>query len=128
MTGITIEGKQYTLRFDLTAMEAIEDELGGMDEMYAAMRGGKRVKALRTVFAAMANSGAAYEGVPGNVTGQEIMRLTVAEMNGLMALIETEIRKSGRTKIKEEDDAPDGAILDASEEDEKEKNGATGDR
>lgn len=128
MTGITIEGKQYTLRFDLTAMEAIEEEYGRLENMFAEMRGGRRVKALRTVFAVMANSGAEYEGRKANITGREIMRMTVSEMKGLMALIETEIRKSGVTKIREEEDAPDGAILDASEEDEKEKNGKTGDR
>lgn len=128
MTEIRIEGRRYALRFDLMAMDAIEEQWGGMEQLFAEMRSGRRVKALKSVFAVMANSGAEYEGREANVTGKEILRMTVAEMQGLMALIEAEIKKSGKTRIREEDDAPDGAILDASEEDEKEKNGKAGDR
>ena len=125
MTRVTIEGREYFLRFDLMAMEAIEEEFGGVEDLFEAMRGKRKVRVLRSIFRIMANSGASFQGQDENITGQEIMRMTMTEMSLLMAQIEGEIRSSGRSPIAERDnEAPDGVILDASEDDEEnEKNG-----
>ena len=128
MTRVEIEGKTYWLRFDLVAMEAIEEEFGGVEDLFEAMKGKKRIPVLRSIFRIMANSGASYKGLDEDVTGQEIMRMTMPEMTALMAQIQDEVRGARRSKIAEKDrEAPNGAILDASEEDDEDAEEDSGD-
>lgn len=73
---ISINGKEYKLRFDLYAMEQIEEEFGSLKSVFDAMRTGeKQVKLTRALFRIMANSQLSFEGKPETVTGDEIKHL-----------------------------------------------------
>lgn len=112
MTKYTIGAKEYTFRFDLAAMEAIENEFGGIREMFTALTGsGRQIASLRAVFRIMANNGEEYEGRPAEVTGREIMRLTTAEMSDLMEAIKAEIMESSKPKDQTQEEA-DGVVID----------------
>ena len=60
MASIEIKGKEYPLRFDMYAMEQIEEEFGGIRPMFESMRGSEGTqgvaKTLRIVFRVLANS------------------------------------------------------------------------
>lgn len=124
MTKMNIGTKEYTFRFDLEAMEQIEEEFGGMRAMFDQLSGktGSSVKALRSVFRIMANNGEEYEGRPANVTGKEIMRMTISEMGELSEKLRDEITRSMKPKEKTEEDG-DGIVLD---DEDNEKNAETG--
>ncbi len=122
MTKYIIGAKEYTFRFDLAAMEEIENEFGGIREMFQALsNSGKQIASLRKVFKIMANNGEDYEGRPGEVTGKEIMRLTAAEMGDLMDALKNEIAESARPKEHEAEEG-DGVIIDEDDS----KNGMAG--
>ena len=70
---ITLNGVKYKLRFDLYALEQVEEEFGGMREAFAKLSGGAgMVKAIRTLFKITANSQRSVDGMPESVTGEEI--------------------------------------------------------
>lgn len=129
MKRVTVAGKEYALRLDLVAMEQIEEAFGGMAGMREALRSGRRVRAIRETFKALASSGESYEGRETKVTGDEVMRLTVGEMGQLMEIMESEIMESSESRLAEDpdDETPDGAIIDDDDED-PEKNGRAGGR
>ena len=79
MARITINGKEYGLRFDLYAMEQMEEEFGSVKAVFDMMREGKhQVKTMRTLFKIMANSYLGWKGEEENVTGDEVKH---ADMN-----------------------------------------------
>lgn len=73
---VRINGKLYRLRFDLWALEQIEEEFGGIMEAFNAMSAGKNgggmVKSVRKLFAILANCQRNLDGLPEDVTGAEI--------------------------------------------------------
>ena len=70
---VVLNGVTYRLRFDLYALEQIEDEFGGMREAMESLRGGKSiVKAVRKMFKILANCQRSIDGIPEDVTGDEI--------------------------------------------------------
>ena len=69
---VTINGVEYRLRFDLYALESIEEEFGGAANGLSALRGKGSMKAMKTMFAILANSQRNMEGLPEDVTGDEI--------------------------------------------------------
>ena len=70
---VRLNGKVYRLRFDLWALEQIEQEFGGMREAFGAMTGGSgMVGAVRKLFKILANCQRNMDGMPADVTGQEI--------------------------------------------------------
>ena len=71
-TEVRINGQLYRLRFDLWAMEQIEEKFGGIRQAFAAMDSGKMVSTVRTMFAIMANCQRNCDGMPEDVTGNEI--------------------------------------------------------
>jgi len=83
MTSVTIRGKKYELRFDLWALEQIEEEFGGIKKMYENLGGGDSaslVRALGTVFRILANSARDYAGLEPNVTGDEVRHEPVGKI------------------------------------------------
>ena len=71
---VRINGQMYRLRFDLWALEKVEEEFGGMRQAFEQMTGGSggMVKALRKLFAITANCQRNLDGMPEDVTGSEI--------------------------------------------------------
>ena len=71
---VRINGQLYRLRFDLYAFEQVEEQFGGLREAYAATRGGKILEPIKKLFAILANSQRNMDGLPEDVTGNEITR------------------------------------------------------
>ena len=71
---VRIGGQLYRLRFDLWALEQIEEEFGGIKQAFDQLSGGRggMVKAVRRLFAIMANCRRNMDGLPEDVTGEEI--------------------------------------------------------
>lgn len=122
MTETRIEGRAIELRFDMYAMEKVEEEFGGIRELFQELQGGKQVKALKNIFRIMANSARAFRGEPETIKGNEILRLTMAEMSQLTADIQAEIRKSMKKETANGNEADD-ETHDLYEDEEDEKNG-----
>ena len=122
MTETRIEGRAIELRFDMYAMEMVEEEFGGIRELFHELDQGKQVKALKNIFRIMANSARAFRGEPESFTGNEVLRLTMAEMSQLTADIQAEIRKSMKKETANGNEADD-ETHDLYEDEEDEKNG-----
>lgn len=69
---VVINGQTYRLRFDMYAFEQIEEQYGGLKEAFKAMNSGKIVQNVKKLFAILANSQRNADGMPENVTGEEI--------------------------------------------------------
>lgn len=80
MVTTKLNGVTYGLRFDLAAMEKIEEEFGSLNEVFERLKSGKQqVKLMKTLFLVMANSQRSYEGKPEDI-GEDVLkhaRLTV---------------------------------------------------
>ena len=73
MASITVNGKEYKLRFDLYAMEQIEEEFGSVKAVFDTLREGKnQIKTTRALFRILANSWLSFNGKEETVTGEEI--------------------------------------------------------
>lgn len=83
MASITVNGKEYGLRFDLYAMEQVEETFGSVKGAFDGLREGKQIKTTRTLFRILANSWLGYHGQEETVTGDEIKH---ADMNTVMEL------------------------------------------
>ena len=72
MASVTINGKKYGLRFDLYAMESIEEEFGSVKKVFETLKDGAQLKATRMLFRILANSYLSFNGEKETVTGDEI--------------------------------------------------------
>ena len=72
---VRINGQLYRLRFDLYAFEQVEEQFGGLREAFRAMSGnGKILQTVKKLFAILANSQRNMDGMPEDVTGEEISK------------------------------------------------------
>lgn len=74
---VRINGQLYRLRFDLYAFEQVEEQFGGIREAFSAMSpagGGKILPVVKKLFAILANSQRNMDGLPEDVTGDEITK------------------------------------------------------
>ena len=70
---VKLNGVTYHLRFDLYAFEQVEEEFGGIREAFASLTGkAGMVKSLRSLFRILANSYRSVNGMPEDITGDEI--------------------------------------------------------
>ena len=107
MASFTIGGKTYPLKFDMYAMEQIEEEFGGVKEMYEAMRGnnGKSVaKAMKSIFRILANSARNEMDLPESITGDEVVHCNVHQLSEAIAAAIMAGMKSETTGGNEADD------------------------
>lgn len=123
MVKLKVLDREYGLRMDLYAMEQIEEEFGGMRELFDLLKDGK-VKTVRALFRILANTELAYEGKEETVTGDELRHIRLSAVgpigNALRAAIEDGM-KSETTRGEEADDEVYDVYLE-----EIEKNGETG--
>lgn len=71
---IRINGQLYRLRFDLYAFEQIEEQFGGLREAFKELNGSSILKSVKKLFAILANSQRNLDGMPEDVTGEEITK------------------------------------------------------
>lgn len=74
---VRINGQLYRLRFDMYAFEQVEEQFGGIREAFGAMSpagGGKILPVVKKLFAILANSQRNMDGLPEDVSGDEITK------------------------------------------------------
>lgn len=124
---VRINGQMYRLRFDLWALEQIEEDFGGIREAFAQLRGAKMSTAVRKLFRIMANCQRNLDGLPEDVTEEAIGRHTsMAKLTEIAAAIQAAVEKGmeSETNGGEADDEPQDALADEYDR----KNGQTGDQ
>lgn len=106
---VRINGQLYKLRFDLTVLEKIEEEFGGVRQADAALNGGGgMVKAVRKIFVAMANSQRDVDGLPEDVTEDVISKHeSVAKLNDIGRAIRAAIREGKKRETADGGEASD---------------------
>lgn len=73
MTTITIKGKKYTLRYDMSVAEWLEDKYGDTREAFSKMHGTKESKkVISDIFCCMATAANDFLGVPEIVSDVEL--------------------------------------------------------
>lgn len=118
---VRINGQRYRLRFDLWALEKIEEEFGGMKEAFQALHGGSMVTTARKMFAIMANCQRNLDGMPEDVTGQEITaHMSVTKLAEISAALRAAVEKGMESET--EGGAADDGVHDALEAEYNEKN------
>ena len=103
---LKIGEKEYGLRMDMYAMEQIEDEFGGMQDMFERLQKGSS-KAVRTLFKIMANAQLAYEGKEETVTGDELKHLKVSAVSGIGNAVRAAINEGMKSETVEGEEADD---------------------
>lgn len=125
---IKINGVAYDLRFDLYAMEQIEDEFGSLKEAFDLFRAGKKqARMVRKLFQIMANSALSYAGKPETVTDDVLRHLPIGRINEIAEAVNAAIADGMKTEMSGGGEADD-EVHDAYLEEVEKKSDATGDR
>jgi len=106
MIKLKIGENEYGLRMDMYAMEMIEEEFGGLKEMFEKVQGGGG-KTVRSIFRILANAQLAYEGKEETVTGDEIKHLRVAAMAGIGNAIRAAVEEGMKSETTDGEEADD---------------------
>lgn len=107
MASVTIKGKEYPLRFDLYAMEQIEEEFGSMKAVYDTLNGGKQVKATRALFRILANCWLSYHGKEETVTGEEIRHAGIGTLKAISEAIMQTVTEGNKSETTDGNEADD---------------------
>jgi hypothetical protein len=107
---VRINGKMYRLRFDLWALEQLEEQFGGIRQAFEQMSGGQMVKTVRKLFAIMANCQRNLDGLPEDVTGNEITgHESMAKLNEISGAIKAAIEEGMKSETRDGGEASDKA-------------------
>ena len=106
MIKLKIGECEYGLRMDMYAMEMIEEEFGGLKEMFEKVQAGGG-KTVRSIFRILANAHLAYLGKDETVTGDEIKHLRVAAMAGIGNAIRAAVEEGMKSETTDGEEADD---------------------
>lgn len=105
---VRINGQLYRLRFDLWALEQIEQEFGGIRQAFMAMDDGSMVQTVRKLFAILANCQRNYDGLPEDITGDVITRHeSMAKLKEISAAIRAAMTEGMRSETSDGGEASD---------------------
>ena len=107
MASITVNGKEYGLRFDMYAMEQIEDEFGSVKKVFETLKDGKQLKATRTLFRILANSYLSYNDKEETVTGDEIKHADIAMISEISEAVQKAIAEGSKSETTGGNEADD---------------------
>ncbi len=107
MASIVIKGKEYGLRFDMYAMEQIEEEFGSVKKAFEALREGKQLKAMRIMFRIMANSYLSYNDKEETVTGDEIKHVSADAIKEIAEAVQNAIAEGSKSETTGGNEADD---------------------
>ena len=116
---VRINGQLYRLRFDLDALEKIQEIYGSTKEAFLQLKGGNVTKTVRKLFVIGANSQRDLDGMPEDVTEDVIGRHTsLAKITEISLAIQAAMEKGmeSETNGGEADDEPKDALADAYDE------------
>ena len=126
MARIIINGKTYGLRFDLGALETVEQEFGDLKAVFEKLKSGEdRLQTVKRMFVIMANCQLEYEGRPADVTVAVLKRAPLSVLGTMGEAITEAIKESMRVETvggEADDDVHDGYL-----EEIEQKNVRTGD-
>lgn len=127
MSSVTINGKTYGLRFDLGALETVEQEFGDLKNCFEQLRNGTdRINVIKRMFVIMANCQRAYEGKPEDVTMDALKHAPIWALAPLGEAI-TQSWKESMNVETANGGVADDAVHDAYLEEIEAKNAPTGD-
>ena len=106
MIKLKVGDVEYGLRMDMYAMELIEDEFGGMKEMFEKVQAGGS-KTVRALFRILANAQLSFEGKEETVTGDELKHLKVAAMAGVGKAIRAAVEEGMKSETTDGEEADD---------------------
>jgi hypothetical protein len=106
MVKLRVGENEYGLRMDMYAMEMIEDEFGGMKEMFEKIQEGSS-KAIRKLFKILANAELSYEGKEETVTGNELKSLRIAAITGVGSAIRAAVEEGMKSETTDGAEADD---------------------
>ena len=122
-------GREYVLRFDMSAIAEMREVYGEYTEGLKKLASGNDIEALKKMFAILANAGAEYlaeergEPVTEKITGEGLLskHSSIGKMRGIMKAIDEAIKDGNRMMSAEEEDDQirDGYLKELNE---KEKN------
>lgn len=119
MIKVIIKGVEYPLRFDLNALEMIEEKYGSLNEMWTELTSGKHnSKMLRGLFAILANNYLEYIGKSAVVSEELAKHASL----GIMAQIKEALNEGMKAETlngNEADDSIHDGYLDEIEQEEK---------
>lgn len=107
MASIKIREKEYGLRFDLYAMEQIEEEFGSVKDAFDKLREGKLLKTTRILFKILANSYLSYNGEQETVTGDEIKHEGMEIVQKLSEAVKAAIMEGSKSETTGGNEADD---------------------
>ena len=107
MASINIKGKEYGLRFDMYAMEQIEEEFGSVKNVFESLRDGKQLKATRILFRILANSFLSYNGEKETVTGDEIKHADIEMIREISEAVQKAIAEGSKSETTGGNEADD---------------------
>ena len=105
------DGKEYILRFDMSAMEAIREKFGGLAEGLQKVTG-RDTDVIRDVFVILAQAGAEYLAEKDGkicreqVTGEGLLtkHSSIGRITGMMKAIQEAVKDGQRMQSKDEED------------------------
>ena len=107
MAKVTLKGKEYGLRFDLYAMEQIEEEFGSVKAVFDMLRDGKALRATRILFVVLANSYLSYHGQEETVTEKEIRHIGMEEIKEISDAIQAAVAEGTHSETTGGNEADD---------------------
>lgn len=107
MASVTVKGKEYGLRFDLYAMEQIEDEFGSVKKVFDTLKDGKQLKATRILFKILANSWLSYNGKEETVTGDEVKHADMEMIRTISEAVQAAIAEGSKSETTNGNEADD---------------------
>lgn len=128
MSRVKIQGTEYELRFDLGAMEKMDEIFGGgLEGIQQALRK-RSLKSTKQIFEIMANSARHYRGQKEDVNADRALRHAtikeIDEMSNAILAAQEESMKTDTVNGAADDEKHDDVLEELEAEDE--KNGATG--
>lgn len=127
MARVSINGKTYGLRFDLGALEEVEQQFGELKTVFESLKegGGDRIDTIKRMFVIMANCQLEFEDKPANVTVSALKHAPLSALGELGKAITEAIKESMRVETvngEADDETHDGYL-----EEIESKNARTGD-
>lgn len=121
MAVIRIKGIEYPLRYDLDAMEKIEEKFGSTKDAMAVIRS-RSVKATKQMFVILANSARGYAGEAEDITEEVLAHESLRKLNELSQAFARALEEGMESETSDGGPADD-EVHDIFEDEEDIKNG-----
>lgn len=129
MAQVIINGRAYGLRFDMSALDAVERDFGDLKAVFDSLKGSgdtDRITAIKRLFLILANCQRDFDGEAEDVTAEALKHAPLSALKSLGDAIVEAIKDSMRAETVN-GGAADDEVHDGFLEELEAKNGKTGD-